>query len=276
MASRRTTRSGYVWVGTSGFSYPAWVGEFYPPQLDRSEWLHYYSEHFRAVEIDSTFYRLPAASVVERWARSVDREFRIAVKAGRYVTHVRRLTDTAEDLARFFDRIALLGDHLACVLWQLPPRMTADVDRLKRFLGDLSEIERAVELRHVFEFRHESWFEESVYRVLDDVGAAVVIADAPFEVLGPGMPSGRLGLPVTRARHTADFVYLRRHGPGGESPDGYPKHMVEEDADWIRQNVRQRRDVFVFYKKEVTGASRGSVHGLHDAMRLRDLLGPGR
>jgi uncharacterized protein YecE (DUF72 family) len=150
-----------IHVGTSGWHYDHWQGPFYPDDLPPVDWLSYYADRFDTVEINNTFYQLPARATLERWRATGPDGFCFAVKASRYITHMKKLKDPQEPLSRLYSRIEALGDALGPVLFQLPPRWRFDLERLEAFLQAL-----APDLRHVFEFRDPSWFDERTYDLL--------------------------------------------------------------------------------------------------------------
>jgi uncharacterized protein YecE (DUF72 family) len=152
-------------IGTSGFSYRWWRGAFYPARLRPAEWLAYYAGRFDAVEINATFYRLPAAEMIRRWRETVPEDFRFVVKGWRMVTHIRRLRDCGEAIAAFMEAIAGLKEKLGPILWQLPPSLERDEALLADFLALLPGPHG-----HVIEFRHESWFTEGVRALLQAHG----------------------------------------------------------------------------------------------------------
>lgn len=216
-----------LYVGTSGYSYKEWKGPFYPKDLPASQMLRFYGERFRSVEINNTFYSMPKLSALEGWAGSVPVNFRFVLKAPQRITHMRRLRDTGEMVARLLEASEALGEHRGPLLFQLPPTSKKDVSRLRDFLASLSP-----EIRTVFEFRHASWFDDEVCALLRDHGAALCIAD----------DEGGLDVPFVA---TADWGYLRlrRHDYG--------------DADlkvWAERVAAQAwRDAFVFFRHEDEG-----------------------
>ena len=173
--ARRAARLHALHVGCSGWNYPAWRAAVYPPGLPTRRWLERYAASFRTVEVNSTFYRLVERGTVERWIEQTPAGFLFAVKASRYLTHVKRLAGIDTGVQRFYERIAPLADarRLACVLWQLPENFRRDDDRLARALEVLPPG------RHAFEFRHASWFVPEVYALLRHHRAALVIGDHP-------------------------------------------------------------------------------------------------
>jgi len=159
-------------AGTSGFSYKEWCGRFYPEKLPGDRMLRYYAERLPTVEINNTFYRMPAESMLAHWAEEVPPGFAFALKAPRRITHEKRLIDAEADVAEFVRRAAVLGDRLGVILLQLPPFLKKDLGRLKRFLDGLPQGARAA-----FEFRNPSWHSEDVYDALRARHAMLCVTD---------------------------------------------------------------------------------------------------
>ena len=228
-----------VFPGTSGFSYKAWKGSFYPEDLPDSEMLRFYSSRLPAVEINNTFYRMPRASLLESWAEQVPDGFSFALKASQQITHRKRLKDAADAVSFFLQVATTLGDRLGPVLFQLPPNLKKDLPRLVDFLAALPRSFRAA-----FEFRHESWFDEEVFAALSDTGAALCWAE-----------DDELATPH---RSTAGWGYLRLRR------QDYGETEVATWADRIRG--ANWSDAWVFFKHEDEGT------GPRLAGRLRELL----
>ena len=159
-------------AGTSGYSYKEWLGHFYPEKLLAREMLRYYAGHFPTVEINNTFYRMPAEAVLAGWANEVPGSFHFTLKAPQRITHQKRLREAEQEAAEFLRRAAALGGKLAMVLFQLPPFLRKDMPRLRDFLALLPS-----DRRWAFEFRHESWRDDEVYAALRERGAALCVAD---------------------------------------------------------------------------------------------------
>lgn len=159
-------------TGTSGYSYKEWLGHFYPEKLPAKEMLRYYAERFATVEINNTFYRMPAESMLAGWAGEVPDRFAFTLKAPRHITHVKRLRETEATVAEFLRRAAVLGGKLGMVLFQLPPFLRKDLPRLRDFLAMLPSDRRVA-----FEFRHASWQDDEVYDALRARAAALCVAD---------------------------------------------------------------------------------------------------
>jgi uncharacterized protein YecE (DUF72 family) len=216
-----------LYVGTSGFSYKEWKGTFYPSDLPAKRMLSYYGERFPAVEINNTFHRMPKSSVLEAWAAEVPAGFRFVLKAPQRITHLERLKNTSGSLAVLLEVSAALNDRLGPLLFQLPPGMKKDMERLRAFLSELPQGRRAA-----FEFRNASWFDEEVFGLMRNHGAALCIAEADT---GPDIP----------VVATADWGYLRL------------RREDYGDAELIAWAERTRamgwREAFVFFKHEDAG-----------------------
>ena len=180
-----------LYIGTSGFSYAPWKGKFYPKDIHSNEMLSYYAERFNSVEINNTFFRMPQASTLKTWLSDVAAGFRFSFKAPGRITHRRRLKNSEEITAKFLKDVALMRKCLGAILFQLPPNFKKDISRLEDFLAVLPK-----KYRFAFEFRHESWFEDSVFESLHSVNAALCIAESE-------------DTPKTPFVATADWGYLR-------------------------------------------------------------------
>ena len=216
-----------VKVGTSGYSYPEWKGNFYPEKLAAKDMLHYYAERFPTVEINNTFYRMPKETVLQSWADQVPERFTFVLKASQKMTHIHRLKECGELLNYFFRVAGALGERLGPLLFQLPPNFKKDVPRLAAFFDAMPERRRVA-----FEFRHASWFDDEVYEALRARGAALCVADTGEEPAAPLVA-------------TTDWGYLRLRRE--EFSDA-------ELGDWARR-IREQpwSDAFVFLKHEEEG-----------------------
>lgn len=237
-----------VWIGTSGYVYRHWrKGVFYPVGLPAREELGYYASRFRTVELNNPFYRLPTAEMFQRWRDSTPPDFQFAVKASRYITHVKRLRNVADELALFLDRADHLGSKLGPILFQLPPTQQIDLARLDGFLALLSNARR-----WVIEFRHPSWHTSEVYRLLSDPGVALCIP------VGGGLHPDR----VT----TAPFTYIHMHR-GQEPGGGFTEDELVALAAQTRALRRAGKEVYVYFNNDWGG------YAIRDAIQLRTLLG---
>jgi len=159
-------------AGTSGYSYKEWLGRFYPEKLPAAGMLRYYAQHFATVEINNTFYRMPAESMLTRWSEEVPENFAFTLKAPRRITHEKRLREAESDVGEFVRRATALGGKLGVLLFQLPPHTKKDIPRLRDFLALLPPDKRAA-----FEFRHDSWQDDEVYETLRAHGAMLCVTD---------------------------------------------------------------------------------------------------
>jgi uncharacterized protein YecE (DUF72 family) len=228
-----------VIIGTSGWQYRDWRGRFYPPTLPQRLWLEHHAEHFATVESNNAFYRLPERTTFEKWRERTPPDFRWAVKASRFLTHMKRLRDSAEPVARLMDRVAGLGDRLDVVLLQLPPTLRADVDLLSECLGQFPAGTRVA-----VEPRHESWWTDDVRALLERYQAALCWAD-------------RAEQPIAPLWRTAEWGYLRLHrgidGPGAEGW-GYRPETLQLWADRLSGTYGDD-DVLVYFNNDPGGAA---------------------
>jgi len=251
-------------IGTSGWAYDHWKGPFYPARIGSDAILATYAQQFDAVELNSTFYRLPAPETLERWANTVPSDFRFAVKASRYITHIKKLKDPHETLPPFLERVGLLGRRLGPVLLQLPPRFRYNGERLRAVLDALPD-----DIDCAFEFRDESWFNDEALRLLHARGAALCLYDLAgrggparghrrLRVRAPARPERGLCRALLRRRsrplglgalrlgvgRTSLLVFFRqrcgraraRRRPTPEAPsrialNGAPRHPISQRAD---------------------------------------------
>ena len=225
----QTPAPEFAWLaGTSGFSYRAWQGSFYPEDIAAKDMLAYYAARLPAVEINNTFYRMPRASVLAGWREQVPPTFRFAIKAPRRISHQAKLVDCEDAVAYFSESLAALGDQLGCVLLQLPPYLRKDAERLNAFLADWPE-----PLPLAVEFRHASWFDAEIADALAAHRTALCVSE-----------DGKLALPDRF--DTTDWLYFRLRKPGYE-----PAAM----AEWLRRAAATNaRRGFAFFKHEDAGA----------------------
>lgn len=226
-----------IWIGTSGWQYKSWRGAYYPPDVPQARWLEFYAEHFQTQELNNSFYRLPTEAAFAQWAERTPDDFVMVVKASRYLTHIKRLRDADEPVARFVGRARFLGPKLGPVLIQLPP--TLAVDRLPELQHTLSLF--PPDWRLAVEFRHDSWFVEPVYELLRGFGAALVLADSP-----------RRTTPVVC---TADWGYLRLHEGQAQPRPCYSERALEKWAEVLAAEYGPEPDVFVFFNNDPRGCA---------------------
>ena len=245
---------GKVHIGTSGWNYKHWKGVFYPAGLPQKRWLAYYAERFSTVEVNNTFYQLPQYSTFETWRETVRQipnssEFTFALKASRFITHMKKLKDPKSSSEKFFDRSARLQEKLGPILFQLPPGWPVNIERLAEFLITIPS-----EHRYAFEFRNESWLSDDIFNLLRQYNVAFCIQDfrgkqSPREI-------------------TADFTYVRMHGPGEMA---YVGSYSEADLQQVEQHIskwrRELTDVYVYFNNDIGGCA------VNDARRLQEIAG---
>jgi uncharacterized protein YecE (DUF72 family) len=235
-----------VRIGCSGWQYKHWRGAFYPADLPASRWLRHYASQFDTVEINNTFYRLPEATAFAAWKRAVPPGFLYAVKASRFLTHMKRLKDPAEPLDRLFSRARTLGRALGPVLYQLPPRWHVDLDRLDLFVRALPP-----RRRHAIEFRDPSWYTADVFALLARHRVALCVHDMA------GSATGRVAV--------GPFIYARFHGP--QKYNGrYDDETLDVWAGWLARQHEQGKPIYCYFNNDIGG------HAPRDAGRLRARL----
>lgn len=218
-----------VFVGTSGYSYKEWKGNFYPERLPSAQMLRFYAERLPAVEINNTFYRLPNVQILQSWREQVPDDFRFVLKASRRITHIKRLQNADESTQYLLRTVQALGDRLGVILFQLPPYARKDTSRLDRFLDLLPDFPLAA-----FEFRHKSWFDEDVFELLRARNSALCVADTDDQA-------------CTTVVNTADWGYVRLRR------SDYSEQTL---ADWVeRLQTPAWRQLYVFFKHEDEGAA---------------------
>jgi uncharacterized protein YecE (DUF72 family) len=234
-------------IGTSGWVYPHWRGVFYPSDLQQSQWYKHYAKHFNTVEINYSFYRLPTEEAFNRWRKQAPAEFIYAVKANRYLTHLKRLKEVAEPLTRFLTRVERLEEKLGPILWQLPPHWRADPERIRAFANHLPK-----DMTHVFEFRDRRWFIPQIREILEQFELTFCIFDMPDLPCPPWI--------------TSRNVYLRFHGKEMVYGGLYGRESLKPWADRIRHWLGDNRKVYAYFNNDAFG------YALEDALALQDLL----
>lgn len=221
-------------IGTSGWHYAYWKGTFYPPKTPQKDYLNYYLGFFRTVEINNSFYRLPSPETFKAWKESVPDDFTFAVKASRFITHMKKLKDPQQSLEKFMYHVGFLEDKLGPILFQLPPLWKLDLDRFKSFLDALPDY-----YRYTFEFRHPSWYDERVYELLRSRNMAF----CAYELAGHFSP----------LQITADFVYVRLHGPEGKYQGSYSDEALQWWANQAREWAERGKEVFIYFDNDQLG-----------------------
>lgn len=231
MAKRRN-----IHIGTSGWHYAHWEGKFYPKSVKKKDMLKYYSGHFHTVEINNSFYNLPKKKTFKDWAKQSPKEFVFAVKASRYITHMKKLKGPKRSVSKFLRRVDALGKKLGPIVFQLPPKWKCDAERLESFLKMLPKRKK---YRYAFEFRNETWFRKEVYDLLKEHNAAFCIYDYNRR--------------MSPKKLTADFVYLRLHGPDGAYKGSYSKRAL---AAWKRSFSSWKgkvKDIYCYFDNDQAG-----------------------
>ena len=215
------------WVGTSGFQYAEWKGNFYPEDLPAAKMLPFYAERLSTTEINYTFHRIPAPKTIDNWKQLTPENFRFALKAPQKITHWSKLHDCTDTLAYFCKVVTGLGERLGPVSFQLPPTFKKDADVLSSFLREFPS------MRAAFEFRHESWFDDEIFGLLKSRNIALCIADTENM--------------ATPTAATADYGYLRLRR------EDYEKIDIERWAKFVREQNNRWSDAFVYFKHEEAG-----------------------
>ena len=237
-----------VHIGTSGWHYKHWVGPFYPAKLPASRMLEHYARQFDTVELNNTFYRLPLETGLATWRTTSPPKFCFAAKGSRFITHMKKLKDPELAISRCFERIDRLRPKLGPIVFQLPPFWDVDTGRLEAFL-------RALPKRHryAFELRNPTWHTEEVYRLLGKHNAAFCI----FEIAG--FRSANL--------ITADFTYVRLHGPGGAYQGSYPEEVLRDWAGRIEGWGKELKGVYLYFDNDQQGFA------VENALTLKRMVG---
>jgi uncharacterized protein YecE (DUF72 family) len=237
----------HIHIGTSGWHYSHWQGPFYPDSLAKNEFLGFYSQYFHTAEINNTFYQLPQKKTFYHWKDTVPDGFIFSVKASRYITHMKKLCDPDQPLSKFLKRLMVLQNTLGPVLFQLPPRWKVNPDRLKSFLEALPKNQK-----FAFEFRDPSWFCDRVYHLLEQHDAAFCIYD--------------LDRRLSPKEITADFIYVRLHGPNGPYQGKYEEQTLAGWAGAFSTWVKQNREVYCYFDNDEAG------YAVRNAQRLQEMI----
>jgi uncharacterized protein YecE (DUF72 family) len=248
--------SACTFIGTSGWHYKHWSGGiFYPEGMKPVDWLDYYCQHFDSVEINNTFYRLPARRVFEKWHDTTPANFTFAVKASRFITHMKKLANPEEHVAQFLEHANGLAEKLHVMLFQLPPSWSFDQARLEGLCDFLSRQQLVPGLQAALEVRHTSWYCDTCLDVLRRYHVSLVMTDWPTWIV-EGPP-------------TADFVFVRRHGPESLYASIYSDSSLQHEAQRIRVWVAEGRRVYMYFNNDAYG------YAVRNALRLKEMLGQG-
>jgi uncharacterized protein YecE (DUF72 family) len=236
------------YIGTSGWYYDHWRADFYPEKLPKKDWLGFYARQFNTVEINASFYRLPQENTFTNWHDSVPVEFCFAVKVSRFITHIKRLKDSQAPLKTFTERAGFLKRSLGPLLYQLPPGLHRDDARLEAFLTLLDK-----KLKHVFEFRHRSWLDESIYNLLRKYNVGFCTFDMP------GLASPLIA--------TTDFAYIRFHGKGDLYSGSYLYAELAEWAGRLQRISSGLKTIYIYFNNDAGGFA------IKNALTLKKYLG---
>lgn len=236
-----------IHVGCSGWQYTHWRGDFYPAELPTSRWFEHYARSFDTVEINNSFYRWPTPDTFDKWRDQAPPGFVYAVKAARFLTHMKKLKDPEEPVARTFEAVRHLGPHLGPVLYQLPPRWGVNLERLEHFLRTLPR-----RRLHAIEFREPSWYIDPVFSLLQKHAVALCLHDMH------GSATGKMVI--------GPFLYVRFHFGTQKYGGRYDDARLDEWAGWLAAQARAGRAVYAYFNNDVGG------HAPRDAIRLRDRI----
>jgi uncharacterized protein YecE (DUF72 family) len=225
---------GKIYIGTSGWSYKHWIGTFYPEEIKDSEQFSYYLRDFQTVELNSSFYHLPSKETFVNWRKKTPADFLFAVKASRFITHMKKLSGGKETIADFFRNVSGLKEKLGSILFQLPPGWKVNAERLQEFLKSLPK-----KYRYTFEFRNATWYTDEVFDLLKKYNCAFCIYELEHH--------------QTPMQLTADFVYVRLHGPEGKYAGNYSESVLKKWADQCNGWKKSGKDVFVYFDNDQLG-----------------------
>jgi uncharacterized protein YecE (DUF72 family) len=240
--------TGTIRIGCSGWIYRHWRGLFYPEKLAQRLWFAHYADTFQTVELNTSFYHLPKAETFAKWRDQAPPGFRYAVKAPRFITHMKKLKECDEPVAEFVSRARNLGPTIGPILYQLPPRWAYNRERIESFIDLLPR-----DLTHVFEFREKSWLNAELLDLLEARGVSFCAHDMP-------------GLRTERWA-AGPIAYVRFHGGVGKYWGRYPDESLLGWADWMVGQAQAGRDVWCYFNNDIHG------HAIHDALTLRSMVG---
>ena len=234
-------------IGCSGWNYKHWRERFYPKGLPQRLWFQFYAEHFDTVEINNSFYRLPTPETFRKWRDQAPPGFCYAVKANRFLTQAKKLKDCAEPLERMMPPFRELAPALGPILYQLPPSLKLNLDRLEQFLGVVPK-----DVTNVFEFRDPSWYVPQVFDLLDRHGASFCVHDMT------GSASERIAV--------GPIAYVRFHGAGAKYWGRYADEVLLGWTDWMREQARAGRTVWAYFNNDP------EAHAIQDALTLKAMV----
>jgi uncharacterized protein YecE (DUF72 family) len=237
-----------IYIGTSGWNYKGWKGKLYPESLSQKDWLDYYSNNFNSVEINNTFYRLPKKENFKNWYNITPDDFIFAVKASRYITHLKKLKNCGEAVEKILELSSGLDKKLGIFLFQMPANQGKDYSKLEKFLKLLPG-----KYRYVFEFRHDSWFDSDIYRILDSSNCGIVINSSP-------------GFPYKDIT-TGNICYIRMHGSKKLYSSKYSKDELKEFAEILIKYHNKGFYSFIYFNNDLYG------YAVENAREMQEIIG---
>lgn len=242
-----------IFIGTSGYSYKHWYnGVFYPPELPISKWLEYYCQFFNAVELNVSFYRLPKQDTFKGWYKRTPNNFTFAVKGSRFITHIKKLSNCDEPIDLFFSYVQELKEKVGVVLWQLPPNLHFERERIDNFCRQLKKNAISKNISQAFEFRHESWFCTELYDIFKNYNFSLCIAHSkrwPYVEIA-----------------TANFIYLRFHGGEELYGSNYSNRELKYWANKSKHWLEGGKSVYAYFNNDAYGFA------IKNALKFRELL----
>lgn len=244
-----------IYIGTSGWSYDSWIEKFYPKEISKAKWLGYYSKYFNTVEINSSFYHLPKPETFKNWFKNTPAGFKFSVKASKYITHTKKLLNCKDPLENLFEASSWLKEKLEIFLFQLPPSLKKDYQRIKNFFNLLFELKKYNEFnkyKYVFEFRDESWFCDEIYELLNEYGVGCVISNS--------------GIFPAHNIITGNFCYIRMHGSTSLYSSKYNDDELKEVAEMSLKNINNNVPTYIYFNNDVCG------YAIENAISLQEML----
>lgn len=246
-------KRGNLYIGTSGWNYEHWRGIFYPDDLPQNRWLDFYARHFDTVEINYSFYRLPERKTFEGWHNATPDHFSFTAKVSRFYTHMKKLALPEENLSRFLENATGLSEKLSAILFQLPPFWNVNIERLAQLAAYMNTQKILPGIRCVLEVRNKTWLSEDIFKLLEDNNISLCLADWPeLPVDGPV---------------TADFVYVRRHGPSALYASCYSHKELESYARMITKWLTSGKNVYIYFNNDAM------AWAVRNALELKEMLG---
>ena len=238
---------GNLYIGTSGWSYNHWFEIFYPPDLANNRMLEYFSSKFDTVELNTSFYGIPQEKTIKKWIRTVPKDFIFTVKGNQMITHRKKLINTKQSLDLFFERINLFKKKLGPILWQLPPSLKPNIERLDQFIKELPK-----NLMHIFEFRHKDWFNDDIFSFLISKNVSPAIING-------------LNMPI-KTDFNSPVIYNRFHGPGSYYQSKYTEKDLQYWGNIISNYLKDGKKVYAYFNNDAFG------YAVDNALYLRNLI----